>query len=208
MNLSPRNTGQMLLAGSLGLLVTMLFHPPGGNIEYLIKTSTVIVASHSIALLSIPLFVTGFWGLSQLWKHNTNIAILSFFIMLTAQLAGMIAAAINGLALPIFIANLKSPDPNNEVLKLMVRNMLALNHSFDLVFLAGACVSILLWSILIVRLKSLSRGVGYFGILMSVITLGVMSVQTIEINLHTFRIFMSAYMIWTVWVAILLYKNK
>lgn len=60
MNISPINAGKMLLAGSVGLLVTMFFHPPGGNIEYLIKTSTVIVASHSVAILSIPFFLTGF----------------------------------------------------------------------------------------------------------------------------------------------------
>ncbi len=208
MNISPRNAGQMLLAGSVGLLVTMVFHPPGGNIEYLIKTSTSIIASHSIALLAIPFFVTGFWGLSQLWKHASIVPILSFFIMFSAQLAGMIAGSINGLALPLFITNLRSPDPKNEVLNLMVKNMLALNHAFDLVFLAGACASILLWSISIIKFKPIPGGVGYFGILMSVITLGVMVVESIEINLHTFRLFMSAYMIWTVWVAILLYKFK
>lgn len=207
MNLSPRNAGQMLLAGSVGLLVTMLFHPPGGNIEYLNKTSSVIVASHSVALLSIPFFVTGFWGLSQLWKHPSNVPILSFFIMLFAQVAGMIAAAINGLALPLFITNLKSLNPDNEVLNLMVRNMLALNHAFDLIFLVGACASILLWSISIIKAKPISSGVGYFGILLSLIMLGIMVVESIEINLHTFRLFMSAYMIWTVWVAILLYKK-
>ncbi len=207
MNISPINAGKMLLAGSVGLLVTMFFHPPGGNIEYLIKTSTVIVASHSVALLSIPFFLTGFWGLSQIWKHNTTVPTLSFFIMLIAQLAGMIAAAINGLALPLFVTNLRSPDPDNEILILIVRNMLALNHAFDLIFLAGACVSILIWSISIIKTKPIPGGVGYFGILMSVATLGVMVVESIEINLHTFRLFMSGYMIWTVWVAILLYKK-
>lgn len=208
MKISPRNAGQMLLVGSVGLMVTMVYHPPGGNIEHLIRTSTIIVASHSVALLAIPFFVTGFWGLSQLWKHTSIVPILSFFIMFVAQLAGMIAASINGLALPLFVTNLKRPYIENETLNLIVINMLAMNHAFDLVFLVGACASILLWSILIIKFNPLPSRVGYFGILISVITLGVIVVESIEINLHTFRLFMSAYLIWTIWVAIHLYKFK
>ncbi|MDZ7650365.1 MAG: hypothetical protein U5K54_26280 [Cytophagales bacterium] len=109
MDVSQRNAGQMLLVGSVCLLATMVYHPPGGKIEYLIKTSALIVSSHSIALLSIPFFLTGFLGLSQIWKHNTLIPTFSFFIMFIAQLAGMIAGSINGLALPLFITNFEVP---------------------------------------------------------------------------------------------------
>ncbi len=208
MKTTPKLAGQMLLVGSACLLLTMIFHPPGGNIEHLIKASGQIIASHSVALIAVPFFIAGFFGFSQVWKGTSELPTLAFFAMLVAQLAGMIAAAINGLALPIFVTNLTSANFQNETVNLVVRNMLALNQAFDLILYGGCCLAILFWSISIVRFKTISSLVGYFGMVMSIPTLIAIVIDSVDINLHTFRLFMSGYVVWTIWVAVLLLRLK
>ena len=70
--------------------------------------------------------------------------------------AGMIAAIINGIALPIYIQNYQ--EVTIEVvtsIKPILKNNIALNQAFDYVFLGAVSLSMLFWSIAILTVKTL-----------------------------------------------------
>jgi len=50
-----KSAGLALLIGSLLMLSTMILHPEGGNLQHLLKVARIVVISHSMALLAIPL---------------------------------------------------------------------------------------------------------------------------------------------------------
>ena len=55
-----KKAGIALLSGAFLMLATMVLHPSGGNLRHLLKTARVIVISHSLALIAIPLLAVGF----------------------------------------------------------------------------------------------------------------------------------------------------
>src|SRR5882672_3468249 len=84
------------------MVFTMVLHPAGGSIEYIQKISTVIMTTHALAILSVPFWILGFWGLTKQLEDSSLVSLAAFIIMTVGLFAVVIAAAVNGLALPLF----------------------------------------------------------------------------------------------------------
>ena len=140
---------------------------------------------------------------------NHFLPLLSFAMMITGLLAGMMAATINGLALPIFIQNFQnSTGEADAFIKPILKNNIALNQAFDYVFLGAVSLSILFWSIAILTLKKLPLWIGYFGLLLSITALAMLISGFIFVNLHGFRLFVFSNVVWISVVAIALIRFK
>ena len=204
-----KSAGFALLLGSLLMLSTMVLHPEGGNLQHLLKVARIVVISHSVALLAIPLLGIGFWGLTKRMGINHFLPLLSFAVMITGLLAGMMAATINGLALPIFIQNFQNETAEAATfIKPILRNNIALNQAFDYVFVSAVSLSILFWSIAIFALKKLPLWIGYFGLLLSVTALAMLISGFEFVNLHGFRLFVLSNVVWISLVGIALIRLK
>jgi hypothetical protein len=62
--------GVALIVGSVGGVVTMLFHPTGHDLlaqadQIARRNEAITVATHSLALVSIPVLLFGFSGLTS-----------------------------------------------------------------------------------------------------------------------------------------------
>ena len=204
-----RRTGIALLLGSCLTFATMVLHPSGGNLQHLLKSANVIVISHSFALLAIPFLSVGFWGLTKKMGVDHFLPPIAFAMVLMGLLAGMIAAIINGLALPIYIQNYQEATIETTTsIKPILRNNIALNQAFDFVFLGAVSLSIFLWSIAILTLKKLPMWIGYFGLCLSVTAIGMMATGFVFVNLHGFRIFVFSNVIWISLIGIALMRLK
>lgn len=203
-----RNSGIALIAGSLLLMVTMLLHPAGGNIQYLQNTVSIIIVSHSIALLTIPFIFVGFWGLTKKLGTDNFISLIAFPILLFGLIAGMIAAAINGLALPIFVQNYKEATPDIiGSLKPTLKFILSLNQAFDFIYIGAMCLSTLFWSVAILLTKKIPAWLGYLGMVLSLIAIVMLTSGFVFINLHGFRLFILGNIIWTILIGIILMRS-
>ncbi|HEY0039822.1 MAG TPA: hypothetical protein VGB71_04115 [Flavisolibacter sp.] len=198
-----KSAGISLLIGAVLMLATIAFHPSGGNLEHLLRIARVNIITHSMALLALPFLGVGFWGLTRRMGIHHFLPLVSYAMMLTGLLAGMIAATINGLALPIYIEHYK--EASEEVvasLQPILRNNIALNQAFDFVFLGAVSVSILFWSMSILTLKKLPLWIGYFGLVLSVTAIVMIASGYAFVNLHGFRLFIFFNVAWIVLVAV------
>lgn len=192
-----KSAGISLMVGSLLMVVTMLLHPAGGNLEHLIKTASVIIISHSIALLAIPFLAVGFWGLTKKLGTDNFFSVTAFAMVLLGLIAGMIAATVNGLALPIYIQNYKDTSPGIAAsIKPILRNNISINQAFDFVFIGAICLSTLFWSIAIVLTKKIPVWIGYFGIILFIVVIGMLVSGFVFVNLHGFRLYILANVLW------------
>lgn len=204
-----KSAGVALIVGSILIVLTMVLHPAGGNPVHLIKTARVIIISHSIALLAIPFLAVGFWGLTKKLGTNNFLSVTAFSMVLFGLIAAMIAAAINGLALPIFIQNYKDSTPDiTASIKQILRNNISLNRAFDFVFMGAVCLSTLFWSIAIILTRKISLWIGYFGIILFILIIAMIVSGFVFVNLNGFRLFILAYVMWFGLIATVLINSK
>jgi len=203
-----KSAGIALIAGTVLLVLTMVLHPSGGSLAYLLKIAKIIIISHSIALLALPFLAVGFWGLTKKMGTDSFFSVTAFSMVSFALIAGMIAAAMNGLALPFYIQDYKQASPNViESLKPIVKNNLAINHAFDFIFIGAMWLAVLLWSIEIILTRKIPVWIGFLGMALFVLAIVMLAFGFVFVNLHGFRIFVLGTVIWIASVAMVLVRS-
>lgn len=204
-----KNAGIALLIGSFLLTVTMVLHPAGGNFEQLLKATTMIVISHAVAIAAMPVCYIGFKGLHQKLGNERLLSQLAMAFCMFGLIAGMLAGAVNGLALPVFINRFADADAATiETLKPVLKYGMSLNHAFDYILIGMFCLGVLLWSIEIIKAKKLPVWLGYFGIVLTLAAVVMLISGFVFVNLHGFRVFVFGLVAWIVWAAISLVKTS
>jgi hypothetical protein len=207
-NTSEKKAGISLLVFTILLVFTMVLHPAGGSVEHLIRITGMIVVTHSIAILSLPFAFIGFWGLTQKIGTDRFGSILAFAMISLGLVAALLAAATNGLVLPIFLQSYKDASPETiDAIRPILRYSFAINHAFDYVYTGTFCLAILGWSIEIVRGRKLPVLIGWLGIVLF-IAIVVLLVSGMAVNhLMGFRIFVASILVWIAIVGAVLYKQ-
>ncbi|MHA7057203.1 hypothetical protein ACWGOQ_0008300 [Aquimarina sp. M1] len=202
-----KSTGISLISGALLIIATMVLHPTGGNLEYIIKISTTIQVAHAIAIFSMPVILFGFYGLSMALLDTRRLSILAFIIISFGLIAAMFAAVFNGLTLPYFLNKYSGAlDKNIDVLQSITNYGFAINIPLDYIFIIACCLSILVYSIIILLENSYPKWLGYFGILISVLTiLGGLN-DFLFTSLNGFRVFTFSIAAWILFSGALLLK--
>jgi hypothetical protein len=202
--------GISLIIGSVLMTVTMILHPSGGNIDHINKIKTIIMVSHSLAIASLPFITFGFWGLSLTLLTKSKLSMLAFIISCFGLFATMMAAATNGLTLPLFASAVVKNDFDLSVASPIIHYGSRINMSMDYVMIAALMASIGIWSVLVIRNVSLPSWIGYYGL--ALLAAGIMAGinQYNFIALIGFRIFVFGVVSWIILMAIkvLMARNK
>ena len=208
-NSSEKKAGIALIVFTVLLVFTMVLHPAGGTVEHLINITGVIVVTHSIAILSIPFGWLGFLGLTRKLGTNQFGAMLGLGMITLALVAVLLAAATNGLVLPIFLQHYKDASPEAiAAIKPILQYSSALNHAFDYIYTGTFCLAILCWSVTIVFTRSLPVWLGWVGIALSII-IAVLFIGGMQVNnLQGFRIFVASIVVWLLLAGIALYQQE
>ncbi|MEL6923235.1 MAG: hypothetical protein AAFO94_04240 [Bacteroidota bacterium] len=209
-NQSSRTTAWALLSGSLLMFVTMILHPAGGGgIEGIIRSATFAMVAHGLAIFSLPFAALGFYGLAQELDQSPLLSRLALSMMLFGLIAAMAAAALNGLAQPMFALRYEGVDEATlaAIRPIFYYNM-ALNHAFDYVLIAAMFLSTFLWSLAMLRTRVLPVWLGYLGIGLFVAGLIAVVSGFYFLDLHGFRIFIFGWVFWIVATGISLWRRK
>lgn len=157
-------SGLSLLVGSFIIVTTMVLHPSGGDIDHILRIKSVLMGSHSLAIISIPFVAFGFWGLSIALLTKSRASMLAFMVSCVGVFAAMIAGTINGLTLPMFLTSVsKNSDVN--ITNAIVSYGRNINIPMDYIFILSFSLSILIWSILIIRNSTFPKWLGYYGLI-------------------------------------------
>jgi hypothetical protein len=81
------HSGASLIFGSFLMVVTMVLHPAGGSLEHLFKISPLIMGTHTLAIISIPFCLYGFWGLARKLSADEFFSGLAFITILLGMFA-------------------------------------------------------------------------------------------------------------------------
>ena len=167
-----KTSGICLLIGSALATLTMILHPLGGDLNEIARIKSMLMFSHSLAILCIPFIAFGFWGLSIALLTESKLSFLAFCTVCFGLIAGMMAGTFNGLVLPQFASASANSAVNPNVLQAIRGYGKFVNISMDYIFIIFIAISILIWSLVIIRTGMLSKWLGYYGIL-TVITIAI-----------------------------------
>ena len=98
--------GIALIVGAVGGVVTMIFHPTShdliGPVDQIARRNEIItVATHGLALVSIPISLFGFLGLSRRLGLDRPLVSAALVFYSFAAVAAMCAAVASGLIAPL-----------------------------------------------------------------------------------------------------------
>jgi hypothetical protein len=163
--------GISLLTGAVLATVTMAMHPVGGSLEAIAGKRGVFVFTHALALISIPFIAFGFWGLATALATRNRISFLAFAVGCFGLIAVMFAGSLNGFVLPKFAANYSGSAVDGAVLQAIRDYGWFLGSSMDYIFITAISLSTIIWSGIIIATGRLSRWLGYYGLLIVVVTM-------------------------------------
>src|SRR5213082_2192888 len=123
--------GLALIVGMVAGIVTMAFHPTGvdprATEETVAHEMSILVAVHTLALMSIPLLIFGFAGVTMRAGWHRPEALLAFIIYALSAVALMLAGIADGLINAALIPQMTGAiDPKLQAVKA------ALSYNFQL----------------------------------------------------------------------------
>ncbi|AXT55423.1 hypothetical protein J8L88_05965 [Aquimarina sp. MMG015] len=208
-NYSYKSTGIALITGAILIIFTMILHPAGGNIEHIIKISQSIRITHSLAILSLPIVLFGFYGLTIALLDKWKLSILAFIIISFGLIAAMFAALVNGLTLPHYLNQYATKTEENlEVLQPIINYGFALNIPLDYIFIVACCIAILVYSIIILAENKYPKWIGNLGIFITIFAIIGGGTDFVFTSLTGFRIFTFSIAAWILSIGLLLFKTK
>lgn len=194
---ADRSHAVAILASVLLMAITMGLHPAGGGIEHLRDISGLIVFTHTIAIISVPVLIYGIRGFRRRLGTDSRLAEAGFISFACGLFAVIAAAALNGLALPIFVRGLEGADDRTlDVAAVVLRYGFSLNQAFDIIFIIFACAGIALWSMAIFNGKRMPLWFAVFGAVASVGAVVALAAGFVLTDLTGFRIFMAGLIVW------------
>ena len=207
-NQFERKAGFALIVFTILLVLTMVMHPAGGDVEHLIRITPLIITTHSIATFSLPFGLIGFWGLTRRIGTDNFWSVLAFGSISFGLVAVMIAAATNGLVMPVFLNNYKDASAETiESIRPIMGYGFSINHAFDYIYTGAFLLSILCWSISILHTGKLPVWIGWAGGVLVIIIIGTIASGLAMSSLMGLRVFVSCIVIWILLVGIRLTKK-
>lgn len=204
--------GIALILGSLGIIATMIFHPTAHDLladsDQVSRRGEIrAVATHSLALISCPVLLFGFIGLSRrLGWEWPSLAALTAFAFSTAAALG--AAVASGLIAPVLTREiLEAADPSREMLHNLLWYNGLVNQAFAKVLVVASFCAILIWSVHLVNLK-LARITGIIGVIISLVSLAAFFAGHIRLDVHGFGMLVLAQSFWNILVGIFLFRTE
>lgn len=205
-----KRAGTALIVFAFLLLFTMVLHPAGSNVPGLIRMSAMIIIVHSIAILSLPVGWAGFLGLTRRIGPDHFGSVCAFAFMTIGLIAAMMAAAFNGLILPLYLQRYAGEsDAVLNSLQTTLRYGFIINKAFDYIYTAAFCISILIWSIAILQTRKMTPWLGWIGIALAIVMLVVFFGGLLAANsLSGLQIFLGGIVLWILATGITLTKSR
>ncbi len=206
--------GIALIVGALGTVITMIFHPTGSDLlqqnkDIAQRGEMIAVATHSLALVSVPILFYGFWGLYKQIGKNSPLASAALTAYLFATFAVICAATFGGLVAPNLTRQMLTADESTrKLLGEMLHYNFQLNQAFAKVFVVGSSLSVIMWSVLILKLNKFATTIGIIGCVIAIVSLVTFFAGYLKLDVYGFGLFAFGQSIWIILLGIFLVRSK
>ena len=121
----------------------------------------------------------------------------------------MMAAALNGLAVPFFLERMgEITSENSGMIRTVLIYNYSLNKAFDLIFILALSGAAVLWSWAIVRTGLLKKWLGFLGLVVGALSIAMTLFGFVFTDLEGLRIFIGAFVIWLLAVGVALARTS
>jgi hypothetical protein len=191
--------GYCLITASLLMILTMVLHPSGGNIEVIIKVAKIAMISHTIAVFSVPIVAFGFYGLAKRLQTESRFSYLGFTFIIFGLIAIMFAGLLNGLVLPIYaLRNQNANQQGLETMKFIISYGFTFNNVLDYIFITFYSVAMLIWSIIITKTAIFPRWVGFYGYFLVILALIALLLEHNFVSVLGFAVYIFGIASWII----------
>jgi hypothetical protein len=181
----------------------MISHP-GGKISpaEVDHVARMLIVVHSLALLCIPVVFLGAWGMTRRIGGADRLAWAGLVLYGLASIAVMNAAVFDGLMAPVLMRKIVAASAETRDMWQTLMNFnFQMNQAFARVYAVGSSLAVLLWSVSILRYRTLGRGVGVYGIVLGVATVAGICSGFLTPDRHGFGMLIFGQAIWFLVVA-------
>ena len=203
--------GIALIAGSLAGIITMGFHPTVRDLsapDQLASMTLLLIGVHALAVLSLPIMFLGAVALSRRVASPDRLAIAALVVYGFALTAVLVAAVVDGFVVPSLVREFMSAaPPTSEGWRIALYYNGFLNQGFARVFLVASSTSIVLWSVSILRNRTLAPSVAIYGILVGPVVI-VAVVAGLRLDPHGAGLLILCQSLWFIVVGTLLWRFK
>jgi hypothetical protein len=207
-----RKSGLALIVGSAAGIITMVLHPTGHDLSapgQLESAARMLFAVHSLALAGLPVLFLGAWGFSRRVENGERIATAALVTYSFALAAIMIAAVFDGLVAPVLARQMAAAfPPKIEIWRMLLYFDFRLNQAFAQLYVAASSIAIVLWSISIIRSRTLPRGVAIYGAILGPIILIALLSGHLPLGAHGFGVVWFCQAIWCITIGVLLCRSQ
>lgn len=206
--------GIALIVGAVGSVVTMIFHPTSHDLLAPVDQSArrneiIAVATHTLALVSIPISLFGFLGLSRRLGLDRALVSAALLAYSFGTVAAMCAAVASGLIAPIITRRMLTVDESmRQPLRLLLWYDSLLNQGFAKVFFIALSFALIFWSVSILRISRFAQAVGIIGCVVALVSLAAFFSGHVRLDVHGFGLFVIAQSAWIILLGVFLCRWK
>jgi hypothetical protein len=149
--------GLALIAGAAGFIVTMVLHPTGhdlvepGEFEHARALAVVV---HALAIACLPVTFAGALVLTRRLAAS-RLAVLALVVHGVALFGALVAAAINGIAVPNAVKEfLEAEGAAREAWDVALHHAHFVSEAFAGVYVVASCAAIVAWSTAMLRARA------------------------------------------------------
>lgn len=183
-----RKSGSVLIAGALGLIVTMALHPiPTASLtaEQVVRLMRMSGIAHSIAMVSALLLFLGASGLTRSIQAADRIAFAALVTFGFACIAVLIATAVSGFIMPgIMELMLRDTPANARQWQIVSTGIFQINQAFSRIYSVAASLAMILWSVSALRNGGFRRGVAIYGCIGAPIVVIAIAIGHLRLDVH------------------------
>jgi hypothetical protein len=205
--------GIALIAGSIGFVITMSFHPSGhdfteaGDQLNAVVTQTMII--HIPAAISLPILFLGALALSRSLVASARLSMAAIVSYGFAMVAAMSNVVVDGFVAPPLMGRfVAATGPASDLWRAVLTYNGQLNEVYAQVFVIASAVAIILWSIAILRDRTFTLGIGIYGLLLGFLIAIAMVLGQLTIVNHGFRLVILGQITWFAIIGVLLLRLK
>ena len=192
--------GTAMIAGAIMGLVTMLFHPTGHAVARdPAGQGALALAVHALAMLATPLAFYGGLALTRRLAPESELAELALVFYGASLVATVVAATASGLLAPPLVARTLTLDADARVASdAVLRYNGSVNQAFARILVAASSIAIGLWSLVIVRARTMRRAIGVYGCVIAALALLALASGHLRLDVHGFGAVVLLQAVWLV----------
>jgi hypothetical protein len=183
-----RKSGTVLIAGSLGYIITMALHPVASHSLTVEQTQRLFALSgavHSIAMVSTLLLFLGACGLARRIAAADRLAFAGTVTFGFACVSILVATAVSGFVIPSIMKEMsRDASAAAHQWQIVAAGIFQINQALARIYSVGASLAVILWSVSALRNGGFGRGVAAYGCIISPLIILAIGSGHLRLDVH------------------------